>query len=61
MTKNMLGNIGELFVNVCNKSQKAICTICWGYQITMQHIGTGLSQFCETSARITDWVRRREF
>ena len=57
----MLGNIGDLFVNVCNKSQKAICTICLGYQITMQYIGTGLSQFYETSARITDWVRRREF
>ena len=52
----MLGNIVNLFVNVCDKSQKDICTICWGYWITMSCIGTGPSQFCEMSAKITDWV-----
>ena len=28
--QNMLGNIGNLFANVCDKSQQAISTICWG-------------------------------
>ena len=32
--KNMLENIGDLFVK-CHKSQKAICTICWGYRIIL--------------------------
>ena len=33
--KNMLGNIGDLFVKRRRQVTKAICTICWGYQITM--------------------------
>ena len=50
MTKTCWETLVTCLLNVRDKSQKAICTICWGYRIT------GPSQFCETSAKITDWV-----
>ena len=52
----MLGNIGNLFVKCMCQVTKAICTICWGYRNTMLCIGRGLSQFCETSAKVINWV-----
>ena len=35
MTKTYLETLATCLLNVCDKSQKAICTICWGYRITM--------------------------
>ena len=35
MTKTCCETLVTCMRNVCAKSQEAICTICWGYQITM--------------------------
>ena len=52
----MLGNIGDLFVKCMRHVTKGHLYHLLGYRITMYCIGTGPSQLCETSAKITDWV-----
>ena len=54
----MLGNIGDLFVKCMPEVIQGHLYHLLGVsdQITMLCIGTGFSQLCETSAKITDWV-----
>ena len=51
---NMLGNIGDLFVICMRQVTKGHLYHLLG--VSDVCIGTGPSQFCETSGKITDWV-----
>ena len=52
----MLGNIGNLFVKHMQQVTKGYLYHLLGYRITMQCIGRRPNQFCETSAKGTNWV-----
>ena len=47
---------GEILLNVCDKSQRAICTSCWWFWITILYTARRPSQFCEGSAMLTKCV-----
>ena len=52
----MLGNIGDLFVKCMRQVTKGHSYHLLGESGNYVSIDTGCSQFCETSAKITDWV-----
>ena len=52
----MLGNIGDLFVKCMPQVTKGHLYHLLGISDYYAMYGTGPSQFCETSAKITDWV-----
>ena len=52
----MLGNIGDLFVKCMQQVTKGHLYHLLGVSDDCVIYDRGSSQFCETSAKITDWV-----